>query len=154
VNFKQSARHLENIRVRWLRVLSFCTDRQLCSVDTTLDAGGSVRRAFASAVVLREISEKIRSERTIGSNPFYREETSRTLWVKVELNCSVMTANLSEIFREIVDSIGKDVGPTDDLECDIVLAKYTAHLRGCNRRAPYFSFTGTVWIALNDLDPM
>jgi len=70
-----------------------------CSDDTTLDAGGSVRRAFASAVVLREISEKISSERTIGSNSFFRKETFRTLWVKAELNCCVMTANLSEIFR-------------------------------------------------------
>jgi hypothetical protein len=134
-----------------LGVLSFCTD---CSDDTTLEAGGSVRRTFASAVVLREISEKICSERTIGSNSFYREETSRTLWAKVELNCSLMTANLSEIFREMIDSTGKDEGPMDDFEYDIVLAKYTAHLRGCNRRAPYFGFTGTVWITLKELDSM
>jgi hypothetical protein len=53
----------------------------------------TTRRAFASGVVLREISEKIRSERTIDSNLFFRQETSRTLWVKAELNCSVMTAN-------------------------------------------------------------
>jgi hypothetical protein len=101
---------------------------------------------------LREISEKINNERTIGSNSFDREETSRPLWVKVELNCSVMTANLSEIFREMIESIGKDVGPTDDVECDTVLAKYTAHLKVCNRRAPYFGFTGTVWITPNDMD--
>jgi hypothetical protein len=96
----------------------------------------------------------VHSERTTGSNSFYIEETSRTLWVKVELNCSVTTANLLEIFREMIDSTGKDVGPMDDLECDIVLAKYTAHLRGCNRRAPYFGLTGTVWITINDLDSM
>jgi hypothetical protein len=65
-----------------------------------------------------------------------------------------MTANLLEIFREIIDSIGKDVGPTDDLECDMMLAKYTASLRCCNRRATYFGFTGTVWITLNDLESM
>jgi len=65
-----------------------------------------------------------------------------------------MTANLTEIFREMIDSIGKDVGPTDVLECVIVFAKYAAHLRCCNRLALYFSFTGTVWITLNDLDSM
>jgi len=54
----------------------------------------------------------------------------------------------------MIESTGKDVVPTDDLECDTVLAKYTAHLRGFNRRAPYFGFTGRVWIALNDLDSM
>jgi len=65
-----------------------------------------------------------------------------------------MTGNCSEIFREMIDSIGKDVGPTDDLECDIVLAKYTAQLRGFNRGTPYFGFTGTVWITFNDLTSM
>lgn len=65
-----------------------------------------------------------------------------------------MTANLLEILRLMIENIGKDVGPKDDLECETVLAKYTAHLRGCNRRAPYFGFTGRVWITLNDLESM
>lgn len=65
-----------------------------------------------------------------------------------------MTEKFSGIFREMIDSTGKDVGPTDDLECDIVLAKDTAHLWGYNRRTRYFGFTGTVWITLNDLASM
>jgi hypothetical protein len=71
-------------------------------------------------------------------------------WIKLQCND-----------RKFVRNIQRDnwqywqrCSPTDDLECDIVLAKYTAHLRDSNRRAPYFGFIGTVSITLKDLDPV